>query len=163
MTIEVVAFILIGAYIATVVTWVMVVAPLKASRSRFIGRLNQKEWEIMHWRLSKQKEVVYWQTAYEKVNSDFMKLAEIQQTLYDAASSFQEQTRGDEWIEWEYSEATPYPLTLDAIVDVKFGDGEIFEQESVNYWQCSGTFVEGDCWTKRENVADTIVAYRVVN
>jgi len=80
MTIEVVAFILIGAYIATVVTWVMVVAPLKASRSRFIGRLNQKEWEIMHWRLSKQKEVVYWQTAYEKVNSDFMKLAEIQQS-----------------------------------------------------------------------------------
>ena len=152
MTIEVVAFLLIGAYIATVIIWVMVVAPLKASRSRNIGRLNQKEWEIMHWRL-----------AFEKANNDFMKLAEIQQTLYDAASSFQEQTRGDEWVDWEYSEATPYPLTLDAIVDVKFGDCEIFEQESVHYWQCSGTFVEGDCWTKRENVADTIIAYRVVN
>ena len=152
MTIEVVAFLLIGAYIATVVIWVMVVAPLKASRSRNIGRLNQKEWEIMHWRL-----------AFEKANNDFMKLAEIQQTLYDAASSFQEQTKDEGWIKWEYSEATPYPLTLDAIVDVKFGDGEIFEQESVNYWQCSGTFVEGDCWTKRENIADTIVAYRVVN
>ena len=152
MTIEVVAFILIGAYIATVGVWVMVVAPLKASRSRLIGKLNQKEWEIMHWRL-----------AFEKANNDFMKLAEIQQTLYDAASSFQEQTKDEGWIKWEYSEATPYPLTLDAIVDVKFGDGEIFEQESVNYWQCSGTFVEGDCWTKRENVADTIVAYRVVN
>lgn len=152
MTIEVVAFLLIGAYIATVVIWVMVVAPLKASRSRNIGRLNQKEWEIMHWRL-----------AFEKANNDFMKLSEIQQTLYDAASSFQEQTKDEGWIKWEYSEATPYPLTLDAIVDVKFGDGEIFEQESVNYWQCSGTFVEGDCWTKRENVADTIVAYRVVN
>ena len=152
MTIEVVAFILIGAYIATVITWVMVVAPLKASRSRFIGRLNQKEWQIMHWQL-----------AYNKANNDFMKLAEIQQTLYDAASSFQEQTKDEGWIKWEYSEATPYPLTLDAIVDVKFGDGEIFEQESVNYWQCSGTFVEGDCWTKRENIADTIVAYRVVN
>ena len=152
MTIEVVAFILIGAYIATVIIWVMVVAPLKASRSRNIGRLNQKEWEIMHWRL-----------AFEKANNDFMKLSEIQQTLYDAASSFQEQTKDEGWIKWEYSEATPYPLTLDAIVDVKFGDGEIFEQESVNYWQCSGTFVEGDCWTKRENIADTIVAYRVVN
>jgi len=152
MTIEVVAFLLIGAYIATVIIWVMVVAPLKASRSRLIGKLNQKEWQIMHWQL-----------AYNKANNDFMKLAEIQQTLYDAASSFQEQTRGDEWIDWEYSEATPYPLTLDAVVDVKFGDGEIFEQESVHYWQCSGTFVEGDCWTKRENVADTIVAYRVVN
>ena len=152
MTIEVVAFLLIGAYIATVVIWVMVVAPLKASRSRNIGRLNQKEWQIMHWRL-----------AFEKANNDFTKLAEIQQTLYDAASSFQEQTKDEGWIKWEYSEATPYPLTLDAIVDVKFGDGEIFEQESVNYWQCSGTFVEGDCWTKRENIADTIVAYRVVN
>ena len=152
MTIEVVAFLLIGAYIATVVIWVMMVAPLKASRSRNIGRLNQKEWEIMHWRL-----------AFEKANNDFMKLSEIQQTLYDAASSFQEQTKDECWIKWEYSEATPYPLTLDAIVDVKFGDGEIFEQESVNYWQCSGTFVEGDCWTKRENIADTIVAYRVVN
>ncbi len=82
MTIEVVAFLLIGAYIATVVIWVMVVAPLKASRSRNIGRLNQKEWEIMHWRL-----------AFEKANNDFMKLSEIQQTLYDAASSFQEQTK----------------------------------------------------------------------
>ena len=152
MTIEVVAFLLIGAYIATVVIWVMVVAPLKASLSRNIGRLNQKEWEIMHWRL-----------AFEKANNDFMKLSEIQQTLYDAASSFQEQTKDEGWIKWEYSEATPYPLTLDAIVDVKFGDGEIFEQESVNYWQCSGTFVEGDCWTKRENIVDTIVAYRVVN
>ena len=66
MTIEVVAFILIGAYIATVITWVMVVAPLKASRSRLIGKLNQKEWEIMHWQL-----------AYNKANNDFMKLAEI--------------------------------------------------------------------------------------
>lgn len=66
MTIEVVAFILIGAYIATVTIWVMVVAPLKASRSRLIGKLNQKEWEIMHWQL-----------AYNKANSDFMKLAEI--------------------------------------------------------------------------------------
>ena len=66
MTIEVVAFILIGAYIATVIIWVMVVAPLKASRSRLIGKLNQKEWQIMHWQL-----------AYNKANNDFMKLAEI--------------------------------------------------------------------------------------
>ena len=70
MTIEVVAFILIGAYIATVVTWVMVVAPLKASRSRNIGRLNQKEWQIMHWQL-----------AYNKANNDFMKLAEIHNSV----------------------------------------------------------------------------------
>ena len=70
MTIEVVAFILIGAYIATVITWVMVVAPLKASRSRLIGKLNQKEWEIMHWRL-----------AFEKANNDFMKLAEIHNSV----------------------------------------------------------------------------------
>ena len=70
MTIEVVAFLLIGAYIATVIIWVMVVAPLKASRSRFIGRLNQKEWQIMHWRL-----------AFEKANNDFMKLAEIHNSV----------------------------------------------------------------------------------
>ena len=70
MTIEVVAFILIGAYIATVFVWVMVVAPLKASRSRNIGRLNQKEWEIMHWQL-----------AYNKANNDFMKLAEIHNSV----------------------------------------------------------------------------------
>lgn len=66
MTIEVIAFLLIGAYIAIVITWVMVVAPLKASRSRLIGKLNQKEWQIMHWQL-----------AYNKANNDFMKLAEI--------------------------------------------------------------------------------------
>jgi len=70
MTIEVVAFILIGAYIATVIIWVMVVAPLKASRSRNIGKLNQKEWQIMHWQL-----------AYNKANKDFMKLAEIHNSV----------------------------------------------------------------------------------
>jgi len=70
MTIEVVAFILIGAYIATVIIWVMVVAPLKASRSRLIGKLNQKEWQIMHWQL-----------AYNKANNDFMKLAEIHNSV----------------------------------------------------------------------------------
>ena len=149
MTIEVVAFILIGAYIATVIIWVMVVAPLKASRSRFIGKLNQKEWQIMHWQL-----------AYNKANNDFMKLAEVHKSESHSGAT---PVKDEGWIEWEHSEATPYPLTLDTIVDVKFGDGEIFEQESVNYWQCSGTFVEGDCWTKRENVADTIIAYRVVS
>ena len=70
MTIEVVAFILIGAYIATVIIWEMVVAPLKASRSRLIGKLNQKEWQIMHWQL-----------AYNKANNDFMKLAEIHNSI----------------------------------------------------------------------------------
>ena len=70
MTIEVVAFLLRGAYIATVVIWVMVVAPLKASRSRLIGKLNQKEWQIMHWQL-----------AYNKANKDFMKLAEIHNSV----------------------------------------------------------------------------------
>ena len=42
------------------------VLPLQASRSRLIGKLNQKEWQIMHWQL-----------AYNKANNDFMKLAEI--------------------------------------------------------------------------------------
>ena len=70
MTIEVVAFILTGAYIATVVIWVMAVAPLKASRSRLIGKLNQKEWQIMHWQL-----------AYNKANNDFMRLAEIHNSI----------------------------------------------------------------------------------
>ena len=70
MTIEVVAFLLLGAYIATVVIWAMVVAPLKASRSRLIGKLNQKEWQIMHWQL-----------AYNKANNDFMKLAEIHNSV----------------------------------------------------------------------------------
>ena len=90
MTIEVVAFILIGAYIATVFVWVMWVMPLQSSRSRLIGKLNQKEWQIMHWQL-----------AYNKANNDFMRLAEIQQTLYDAATTFKEQTKGDGWVEWE--------------------------------------------------------------
>jgi len=70
MTIEVVAFLLIGAYIATVIIWVMVVAPLQSSRSRLIGKLNQKEWQIMHWQL-----------AYNKANNDFMKLAEIHNSV----------------------------------------------------------------------------------
>jgi hypothetical protein len=70
MTIEVVAFILIGAYIATVFVWAMWVVPLKASRSRLIGKLNQKEWQIMHWQLT-----------YNKANNDFMKLAEIHNSV----------------------------------------------------------------------------------
>ena len=70
MTIEVVAFLLIGAYIATVIIWVMVVAPLQSSRSRLIGKLNQKEWQIMHWQL-----------AYNKANNDFMRLAEIHNSV----------------------------------------------------------------------------------
>lgn len=125
------------------------VMPLKASRSRLIGKLNQKEWQVTEWQL-----------AYNKANNDFMKLAEVHKSESHSEAT---PVKDEGWIKWEYSEATPYPLTLDAIVDVKFGDGEIFEQESVNYWQCSGTFVEGDCWTKRENIADTIIAYRVVN
>ena len=70
MTIEVVAFILIGAYIATVFVWVMWVMPLQSSRSRLIGKLNQKEWQIAEW-----------QQAYEKANNDFMKLAEIHNSV----------------------------------------------------------------------------------
>jgi len=42
------------------------VMPLQSSRSRLIGKLNQKEWQIMHWQL-----------AYNKANNDFMSLAEI--------------------------------------------------------------------------------------
>jgi len=42
------------------------VMPLQASRSRLIGKLNQKEWQITEWQL-----------AYNKANNDFMKLAEI--------------------------------------------------------------------------------------
>jgi hypothetical protein len=42
------------------------VLPLLQRNSRLIGKLNQKEWQIMHWQL-----------AYNKANSDFMKLAEI--------------------------------------------------------------------------------------
>ena len=129
--------------------WLSCTTKVLVSNSRLKGKLNQKEWQIMHWQL-----------AYNKANNDFMKLAEIHQSESHSGAA---PVKDEGWIKWEYSEATPYPLTLDAIVDVKFGDGEIFEQESVNYWQCSGTFVEGDCWTKRENIADTIVAYRVVN
>lgn len=46
------------------------VLPLQASRSRLIGKLNQKEWQIMHWQL-----------AYNKANNDFMKLAEIHNSV----------------------------------------------------------------------------------
>lgn len=70
MTIEVVAFILTGAYIATVFVWAMWVMPLQSSRSRLIGKLNQKEWQIMHWQL-----------AYNKANNDFMKLSEIHNSV----------------------------------------------------------------------------------
>ena len=42
------------------------VIPVQQSNSRLIGKLNQKEWEIMHWQL-----------AYNKANEDFMKLAEM--------------------------------------------------------------------------------------
>ncbi len=139
----------IGLLLGFTVCYSQFIMPLKASRSRLIGKLNQKEWQVTEGQL-----------AYNKANNDFMKLAEIHQSESHSGAA---PVKDEGWIKWEYSEATPYPLTLDAIVDVKFGDGEIFEQESVNYWQCSGTFVEGDCWTKRENVADTIVAYRVVN
>lgn len=149
MTIEVVAFILIGAYIATVIIWAMVVAPLKASRSRLIGKLNQKEWQIMHWQL-----------AYSKANNDFMKLAEIQQTLYDAATTFKEQTKGDGWVEWEYSEATPHPLTLDTRVDVKFGDGGVFINDTVDYWYVDEG-CDANCWKPSKKISELIVAYRI--
>jgi uncharacterized membrane protein YobD (UPF0266 family) len=46
------------------------VMPLQSSRSRLIGKLNQKEWQIMHWQL-----------AYNKANNDFMKLAEIHNSV----------------------------------------------------------------------------------
>lgn len=149
MTIEVVAFILIGAYIATVFVWVMWVMPLQSSRSRLIGKLNQKEWQIAEW-----------QQAYEKANNDFMKLAEIQQTLYDAATTFKEQTKGDGWVEWEYSEATPHPLTLDTRVDVKFGDGSVFINDTVKWWY-SDEGCNANCWKPNGKISELIVAYRL--
>lgn len=90
------------------------------------------------------------------VDNGFMKLAEIH-------TQTTTKVEDNGWIKWEHGKAAPYPLTLDTIVDVKFGDGEVFEQEPVEYWRSSGTGVEGDCWTRRENIADTIIAYRVVN
>ena len=45
-------------------------APLLQRISRLIGKLNQKEWQIMHWQL-----------AYNKANGDFMKLAEIHNSV----------------------------------------------------------------------------------
>lgn len=46
------------------------VVPVQQRNSRLIGKLNQKEWEIMHWQL-----------AYNKTNNDFMKLAEIHNSV----------------------------------------------------------------------------------
>jgi hypothetical protein len=46
--------------------YAQVVMPLQMSRSRLIGKLNQKDWQIAEW-----------QRAFEKANNDFMKLAEI--------------------------------------------------------------------------------------
>lgn len=146
MTFEVISFLLIGGYIATVIIWVMVVAPLKASRSRFIGRLNQKEWEIMHWQL-----------AYNKANNDFMKLAEIQQHEAHTQGVIRQEDNG--WVDWEYSEGTPYPLTLDTRVDVKFGDGSTFINDTVDYWYID----EGsnsNCWKPNGKMSELIVAYR---
>lgn len=52
------------------VCYLQFVMPLQSSRSRLIGKLNQKEWQIMHWQL-----------AYNKANNDFMKLAEIHNSV----------------------------------------------------------------------------------
>ena len=46
------------------------IMPLQSSRSRLIGKLNQKEWQITEWQL-----------AYNKANNDFMKLAEIHNSI----------------------------------------------------------------------------------
>ena len=46
------------------------VIPVQQSNSRLIGKLNQKDWQITEWRL-----------AYEKANNDFMKLAEIHNSV----------------------------------------------------------------------------------
>jgi len=46
------------------------VMPVQQRNSRLIGKLNQKEWQITEWRL-----------AYEKANNDFMKLAEIHNSV----------------------------------------------------------------------------------
>ncbi len=60
----------IGLLLGFTVCYSQFIMPLKASRSRLIGKLNQKEWEIMHWRL-----------AYNKANNDFMKLTEIHNSV----------------------------------------------------------------------------------
>jgi len=52
------------------VCYLQFVMPLQSSRSRLKGKLNQKEWQIMHWQL-----------AYNKANNDFMKLAEIHNSV----------------------------------------------------------------------------------
>lgn len=69
-TFDLVAIVLITVYITTVVCFITTISPLKASRSRLIGKLNQKDWQIMHWQL-----------AYNKANNDFMKLAEIHNSV----------------------------------------------------------------------------------
>ena len=53
-----------------IICWVYLVAPTEQTISRLIGKLNQKEWQIMHWQL-----------AYNKANNDFMKLAEIHNSV----------------------------------------------------------------------------------
>jgi len=74
-TFDLVAIVLITVYITTVVCFITTIPPLKASRSRLIGKLNQKEWQITEWQL-----------AYNKANNDFMKLAEIHNSVTNGES-----------------------------------------------------------------------------
>lgn len=46
------------------------VIPVQQRNSRLIGKLNQKDWQIAEW-----------QQAYEKANNDFMKLADIHNSI----------------------------------------------------------------------------------
>ena len=48
------------------VCYLQFVMPLQSSRSRLIGKLNQKEYDVFRWK-----------AAYERANNDFMKLSEI--------------------------------------------------------------------------------------
>lgn len=51
------------------------VMPVQQRNSRLIGKLNQKEWQITEWQL-----------AYNKANNDFMKLAEIHNSVTNGES-----------------------------------------------------------------------------
>lgn len=50
--------------------WLSCTTKVLVSNSRLKGKLNQKEWQIMHWQL-----------AYNKANNDFMRLAEIHNSV----------------------------------------------------------------------------------
>lgn len=65
------------------------------------------------------------------------------------------------WIDWTWTKEKPYPESLETVVDVKFGDGEVYEGAKVEWWYCDCDL--GNAWLPFKDPFCVIVAYRVIN